>query len=304
MQLCIEQLDAAGGCTYNYSCAYMDTISWSAADTPMPMIRDPRIAFDMLFGAGANNADRAARRRMNASILDWLTGEVRDLRRAVGTGDSRRIDQYLENVREIELRIQKIEARNTSGEAREIPEAPPSVPDSFVEHMRLMSDFQVLALQADMTRVVAFKTGRDASSRQFPDSGAPGRAYHGTLYYGNASSANSTNLMLFNEMNKHFVEQLAYFVKRLQETPDGDSNLLEKSLVMFGSPMGDSNLHNHRRCPLIVLGRGNGSLPGNMHIKATEETPMANAFVGLAQAMGLNDITSFGDSTGAMPLRV
>jgi hypothetical protein len=173
------------------------------------------------------------------------------------------------------------------------------VPDSFVEHMRLMSDFQVLALQADMTRVVAFKTGRDASSRQFPESGAPGRAYHGTSHYGSAP----TNLMLFNEINKHFVEQLAYFVKRLKETPDGDSNLLDNSLVMFGSPMGDSNLHNHRRCPLIVLGHGNGKLPGNMHIKAPEETPMANAFVGFAQAMGLDDISSFGDRTGALPVR-
>jgi hypothetical protein len=109
--------------------------------------------------------------------------------------------------------------------------------------------------------------------------------------------------MLFNEINKHFVEQLAYFVKRLKETPDGDSNLLDNSLVMFGSPMGDSNLHNHRRCPLIVLGHGNGKLPGNMHIKAPEETPMANAFVGIAQAMGLDDISSFGDSTGALPVR-
>jgi hypothetical protein len=162
----------------------------------------------------------------------------------------------------------------------------------------------VIALQSDMTRVIAFKTSRDASSRQFPDSQAPGKAFHGTSHFGAASAGNHANLDAFNAMNLHFVEQLAYFAKRLKETQDGDSNLLEKTVIMYGSPMGDPNLHNHRRCPLLVLGHGNGKLSGNMHIKAPEETPMANAFVSLAHTMGMNDITYFGDSNGTLPLHV
>jgi hypothetical protein len=298
VQLCIEHMDAGGGCTYNYSCSYMDTISWSDASTPLPAVRDPRIAFDMLFGVGADNTDRAARRKQNASILDWLGEETRDLKRSVGKEDGRRIEQHLENVREIERRIQVIEKRNSSGEIREIPEAPQAVPDSFVEHMKLMSDFQVLALQTDLTRVISFKTGRDASNRTYPEAYSfAGRPYHQASHYGTPAA-----ILQFNDCNKHFVDQLVYFAKRLKETPDGDSNLLEKSLVMLGSPMGDSNLHNHRRCPLIVVGHANGKLAGNMHIKAPEDTPMANAFVSIAQAAGLSDVTQFGDSSGALPL--
>jgi hypothetical protein len=281
MQLCIENLDQAGGCTYNYSCAYTDTISWSNPSTPLPMLRDPRIAFDMLFGAGSTNADRAARRLQNASILDWILGETAELKRQVGPTDRLRIDQYLENVRELERRIQKTEARNKSGDPRDIPEASAGVPDSFSEHMKMMYDFQVLALQADMTRVFSFKTGRDASNRSYPESGFNG-AFHGTSHYG----AGGTQL------------------DKMKNTPDGDSNLLENSLILYGSPMGDSNLHNHRRCPLLLLGHAGGKLQGNLHLKATDQTPMANAFVSVANMMGLDDMKYFGDSTGKLSINL
>src|SRR5215831_1976997 len=149
MQFCIENLDQAGGCTYNYSCAYTDTISWASPNEPLPMIRDPRVAFDMLFGAGTSNDDRKARQVTRRSILDWVTGEVERVRKQLGAADRQRLERYLDNVRELERRIQAVEARNASGEPRALPEAPAGVPDSFTEHMRLMFDIQVLALQTD-----------------------------------------------------------------------------------------------------------------------------------------------------------
>ena len=166
MQFCIENLDQAGGCTYNYSCAYTDTISWASPNEPLPMIRDPRVAFDMLFGSGrhaAKTASPAARRA--SSILDWIGGEVERVRRQLGTGDRQRLDRYMDNVREIERRIQAVEARNQSGEQRELPDAPAGVPDSFTEHMKLMFDIQVLALQTDMTRIIVVQ---DRSRRAEP----------------------------------------------------------------------------------------------------------------------------------------
>src|SRR5262245_12949574 len=162
MQLCIEPVDRAGGCAYGYSCVYTDTISWASPTEPLPMIRDPRVACDQLFGAGGTAAERASRMRTTGSILDWITSRVAELKRELNASDSRRMDQYLENVREIERRIQRVEARNTSGEARELPGAPAGVPDSFEEHVKLMFDLQVLAFESDMTRVFSFKTGRDA----------------------------------------------------------------------------------------------------------------------------------------------
>ena len=158
LQLCIERTDKGGGCDYNYSCSYTDSISWSSPSTPLPMIRSPRVAFDMLFGAGGTPSERAMRRRTHRSILDWVAEEVSDLRRELGAVDRLRVDQYLSSVREIERRIERVETRNSGGEPRDLPEAPPGVPDSYTDHMKLMFDLQVLAFQTDMTRVVSFKT--------------------------------------------------------------------------------------------------------------------------------------------------
>ena len=154
MQFCIESLDQAGGCTYNYSCAYTDSISWASPNEPLPMIRDPRVAFDTLFGAGGSATARQERLRTRRSILDWINSEVTSIRQTLGPADRARLDRYLTNVEEVERRIRMVEQRNTSGDARELPDAPAGVPDSFAEHMKLMFDLQVLALQTDMTRVI------------------------------------------------------------------------------------------------------------------------------------------------------
>jgi Protein of unknown function (DUF1552) len=297
MQFCIENLDQAGGCTYNYSCAYTDTISWASPNEPLPMIRDPRVAFDMLFGTGGTAEERAARRDTRRSILDFIGGEVEHVRRQLGAGDRNRLERYLDNVRELERRIQAVEAQNNSGEARELPDAPAGVPDSFSEHMKLMFDIQVLALQTDMTRIMSFKTGRDAQNRVFPECES-NQPFHPASHHGNREE----RIMEFNKICKFRVGQLAYFLDKMKNTMDGDASLLDKSLIIWGSPMADPNIHNHRRCPLVLLGRGHGMLKGNLHIKAADATPMANVMLTLMHNLGLDEITNFGDSTGEFSL--
>src|ERR1041385_4967048 len=198
MQFCIENLDRAGGCTYNYSCAYTDSISWASPNEPLPMIRDPRVAFDMLFGAGGTPEARKARADARSSILDWINAEVVSMRKTLGTTDRARLDRYRQNVSEIERRIKAVEARNNSGEERELPNAPAGVPDSFSEHMKLMFDVQVLALEADLTRVISFKIGRDADSRVFPESGSS-QPFHPASHHGGTE----TRVVEFNKICKY-----------------------------------------------------------------------------------------------------
>ncbi|MBW3533700.1 MAG: DUF1552 domain-containing protein [Gemmatimonadetes bacterium] len=297
MQFCIEQLDQAGGCTYNYSCAYTDSLSWASPNEPLPMIRDPRVAFEMLFGAGGSAAERAERRASRRSILHWIAGEVSTFKRLLGPEDRIRMERYLENVREIERRIEMVEAHNSSGEEREMPEAPQGVPDSFREHMEILFDLQVLALESDMTRVISFKTGRDAQNRVFPESGSD-RPFHPASHHGGREEA----ILEFNKICQYRVGMLPYFLDKLQKSMDGEKSLLDQTVVMWGSPMADANLHNHRRCPLILLGGGNGLLEGNLHLKAADGTPMANAMLTLLHGLGVDDIQGFGDSTGEFSL--
>jgi hypothetical protein len=297
LQLCIEPTDAAGGCWYNYHCAYTDAASWASPSEPLPMIRDPRIAFDRLFGAGGSDAERAVRRRTNASILDWITQEIEGLKRSVAAEDRQRIDQYLENVREVERRIEKVVEFNTSGERRALPDAPAGVPDSFEEHMQLMFDLQLLAFQTDMTRVTSFKIGRDASSRIFPESGVD-KPFHASSHYG----TNKEAILEYNRLCNYRMTMIAPFLEKLRNAMEGDAHLLDKTVVLWGSAMGDSNIHNHRRCPLLLIGRGNGALQGNVNLKAPAGTPMANAMLSLLHALGHEDMESFGDSTGEFSL--
>lgn len=297
LQLCVENLGQGGGCWYNYSCAYTDALSWSSPTEPLPMIRDPRAAFDLLFGAGGTNAERAIRRRTNQSVLDWIADEVVALKRRVGPEDGHRLDRYLHNVREVERRIQKVEDFNTSGEQRELPEAPAGVPDSYAEHMELMFDLQVLAFQTDMTRVVSFKTGRDASNRIHPESGTT-TPFHPASHHGNKEEA----ILDFNKIARYRITPLAYLMDKLKASMEGDTHLLDKTAIIWGSPMADGNLHNHRRCPLIMLGHANGQLQGDLHLKAPDGMPMANVFLDLLHRLGHDDLESFGDSTGEFSL--
>jgi len=266
---------------------------------PLPMTRDPRMAFDQLFGAGGSEKERASRRRSTTSVLDYITGQVADLNRRLDASDRARMERYLDDVREIERRIQKVEARNLSGEARELPGAPAGVPDSFDEHVKLMFDLQALAFQADATRVFSFKMGRDASSRVYPESGVS-KGFHPSSHHGNKPA----NIVEFGQINRYHVSLLPYFLEKLKSIQEGDASLLDRSLIVYGSPMGDPNIHNHKRCPFIALGGANGQLAGNLHVKAPAGTPMANVMLTLMHKIGLTDVEQFGDSTGTFSLGV
>ena len=209
MQLCIENVDQSGGCAYGYACVYTDTISWSAPTEPLPMVRDPRVAFDQLFGAGGTPEERSNRRRTDHSILDWITSEVAKLQQSLGPSDRHRLNEYLEDVREIERRIQKIESQNTSGAPRELPEAPIGVPDSFREHVEVMFDLQALAFMSDLTRVFSFKMGRDASGRVYPESGTT-RGFHPASHHGERED----RVLEFAKINTYHVSLIPYFLEK------------------------------------------------------------------------------------------
>jgi hypothetical protein len=298
MQLCIENVDQAGGCAYGYACVYTDTISWASPTQPLPMIRDPRVAFDQMFGAGGTAAQRSLRRQTDRSILDWIMGEVADLKRELGAPDRIRLERYLDSIREIERRIQGIEAYNTSGELREMPEAPAGVPDSFREHVELMFDLQALAFAADITRVFSFKMGRDGSARVYPESGVD-LPFHPASHHGGREQS----VKDFATINEYHVSMLPYFLNKLQEIQEGEETMLDKTMIIYGSPMGDSNLHNHKRCPLVLLGGANGQLDGGLHLRAGDGTPMANVMLSLMQKLDLG-VDSFGDSTGEFSFNV
>jgi len=297
MQLCIENVDQAGGCSYGYSCVYTDSISWASPEDPLPMIRDPRVVFDQLFGVGATPGERRERRAEDKSILDWLGTAVARLNKDLGAADRARLADYLDDVREIERRIERVEAANRSGEPRELPGAPIGVPDSFEEHVKLMFDLQAIAFASDTTRVFAFKLGRDASNRVYAESGYKA-AFHSASHH----QEREDRITEYAKINKYHVSMIPYFLEKLKNTPDGESNLLENTLLIYGSPMGDSNVHNHKRCPLFLAGHAGGALKGGLHVKAADGTPMANALLTAAHAIGLDDLTSFGDSTAAMEL--
>jgi hypothetical protein len=296
MQLCIENVDQAGGCFYGYSCAYTDSISWATPSEPLPMVRDPRLVFDQLFGVGATAEARAARRRRDRSILDWVTASVNRMNKQLGAADRARLGEYLEDVREVERRIQKVEAFNSGGEPREQPGAPIGVPDSYDEHVKIMFDLQAIAFASDITRVFAFKMSRDVSNRVYREAGVS-TGFHIASHHQDRED----RILDFAKINRYHVSLLPYFLDRLRKTADGESHLLENTAIVYGSPMGNSNVHNHKRCPLLLAGHAGGQLKGNLHLKAADGTPMANVMLALMQKLGL-EIGQFGDSSGAFEL--
>ena len=295
LELTMERQDRT--CAYNYHCAYTYSLAWKTPTDPLPAVLEPRIAFEQLFGAGDTPSDRAERLQTNKSLLDWITAEIADLKRQLGAQDRLALDEYTTNVRELERRIQLVEAQNSSGEERPMPEAPTGVPNRWEDHMQMMYDLQVLALQADLTRVISFMVGIDQANRTHPESGT-NKSHHGASHHGNVPAS----ILDYNLINTYRASQLTYFLEKLKNTMEGESSLLDKSAIIWGSSMGDPNLHNHRRCPLVVFGHGNGGLEGDVHVRAPQGTPMANALVSVMQSIGHDDFSHFGDSTGELPL--
>jgi hypothetical protein len=300
MQLCIENVDQSGGCGYGYSCVYTDAISWSAPNRPLPMIRDPRVVFDTLFSVvkvGTTQAERAERLSEDRSILDWLLASVTRMQKSLGAADRARLADYLDQIREIERRIQIVEARNRSGDVRDLPSSPIGVPDSFSEHVRLMFDLQAMAFASDLTRVFAFKLGRDASNRSYPECGFNG-TFHETSHHGGRED----KILNFAKLNSFHVSLLPHFLETLKNTNDGDSTVLDNTLLLYGSPMGDSNLHNHKRVPFFIAGHAGGALKGGLHLKAPNGMPLANVMLRVLHSLGLEELEHFGDSEAAFDL--
>jgi hypothetical protein len=297
IQLCIEGLDLAGGCAYNYACVYMDSISWASPRKPLPMVRDPRMVFDMLFGEGATAEARAERMSTDRSLLDWVTHEVAAIKPTLTSSDRTRVDEYLETIREIERRIQRIEERNRSGDVRELSTEPVGVPDAYEEHVKLMFDLQAVALAGDITRVSSFKMSRDVSGRAFPQSGVTA-GFHSASHHGE----NEQRVTQFGLINQYHVSLLSYFIDKLSKTKDGEGSLLDNSVILYGSPMGDGNLHNHKRVPMLLAGHASGKIKGRLHVKTPDGTPAANMYLSLLRKLGLDDLTTFADSTGEVAI--
>ncbi|MEJ0100079.1 MAG: DUF1552 domain-containing protein [Pseudomonadota bacterium] len=296
IQLCMESADASGACDYGYACVYSDTISWATPTTPLPMTRDPRVAFEALFGDGSTPAERLARQQTNASVLDWISSDFSSLKRGLGTGDRARLDDYLANVREIERRIQGIEKYNQSGAERALPEAPVGVPESYEDHIRLMFDIQVLAFMTDVTRVASMKMSHDVNMRVFAESGNS-TPFHSAGHHGEVPS----RIEELAKINRYHVSLLPYFFDRLRSTPDGDRNLLENSLVLYGSPIGDSNVHNHHRLPIFLMGHAAGTIRGNNHVRVPDGTPLSNLMLTMLNRLGMG-MDKLEDSTGEVAI--
>ncbi|HJT87061.1 MAG TPA: DUF1552 domain-containing protein, partial [Bryobacteraceae bacterium] len=279
-----------GACDVGFSCTYTNTISWRTPTTPLPMEINPRVVFDRLFGDGSNASERLQRIQREQSILDSVTAEVNRLERGLGPHDRGRVSEYLDNLREIERRIQLAEKQSASNV--KLPAAPVGIPDDHEVHSKLMMDLIALAFQADITRVCAFMMCREVSYRTFPQIGVPD-PFHATSHHQDLPE----KLEKLTKINTYHVGLVAYLLEKLKATRDGDGTLLDHSLILYGSSMSNSNVHNHAPLPVFVAGGGCGAMKGGRHVKCPEDTPMANLLMTVLQKAGVHE-DKVGDSTG------
>ena len=292
MELAIE--DVALSCAGGFGCSFLNTISWRNGTTPLPMENSPQVVFERLFGDGTNSALRLARKQEDRSILDSVVGKVGSLQATLDSGDRTRLTEYLDNIREIERRIEKSERQ--SAQALDVPDAPVGIPEAFDEHLKLMFDLQLLAYRAEITRVATLMYGKDLSATSYPLSGVRD-GFHGASHHSNDPARMAT----FALINRYHVQTLAYFLEKLQAAPDGDGNLLDHSVVLYGSSMSNGNEHNHDPLPVLVAGGAAGKLKGGRHIVAAPQTPMSNLLLALLDTLGVPE-SRFGDSTAKLDI--
>jgi len=276
------------------SCAYRNTISWQNPTSPLPMQNSPQVVFERLFGDGSTDAERKSRREQSISLLDAVLGEVGSVKKTLPATDKNRLDQYLNDVREIERRIQK--ANQQLSTDLKLPAAPVGIPSDFEAHIKLMFDLQVLAWQADITRVSTMLMAKELSGATYPNSTIRD-AFHTLSHHSNQRE----NMERFAVLNRYHVTVFTYLLDKLKSTPDGDGNLLDHSIVLYGSAMGDANQHNHEPLPLLLVGGGSGKLKGGRHIRNTPKTTMSNLLLAVLDKLDIR-MDAFGDSTGMMTL--
>jgi hypothetical protein len=284
-----------GGCDTQYACAYMNTLSWASPTQPLPMEINPRVTFERMFGRAGSSTQRLAHMQTDRSILDSVKDDVKDLEGGLGSRDRVRLSDYLENVREIEKRIQRAEKQATT-EVR-VPDAPIGVPEAFEEHVTLQFDLLALAFEANITKVFTFMMSRDASQRVYPNLGIA-EPHHSMSHHGN----NPEKLANLVKLNTYHASLFAKFVKKLNDTPDGDGSLLDHSLILYGSGMSESDTHSRLNVPVALLGGAADLVKGNRHIQTAKETPLANVMLDLANKFGC-ELDKFGtQSTGRVEL--
>src|SRR5262245_47976292 len=303
LELCLDSNELIGACEAGYSCAYANTLSWRNPTTPLPMENQPRAVFERLFGDSDNTtrAARLARIQDDRSLLDSLLEDVARLRKRLGPNDSAKLTQYLDAIRDVERRIQKAEQQaDVELPAFERPTG--GIPATFQEHARLMFDMQVLAFQSDLTRVVTFLMSREVSPRTYTEIGIPD-PHHGLSHHQN----NPAQMEKLAKINTYHIDQLAYFLGKLQATPDGDGTLLDQLTLLYGCGISDSNRHTHDNLPILVIGGAAGSsnsvnsIRGGRHLRVTKDTPLTNLQLTLLDKLGV-PLDTLGDSTGRLDL--
>ena len=291
LELSMDLLQTVGQCDNGYACVYQNNLSWSSPTTPLPAEAHPRIVFERLFGEGGSAADRRAALRKRASLLDWVRDDITRLQRELGPEDRTRVGQYLDTVREVERRIQKAEAETTDDALPDL-DRPVGVPAAYADHARLMFDLQVLALQGDVTRVITFQLARETSNRTYTEIGVSD-PHHPLTHHGN----DPEKIAKMAKINAFHVSLFAYFLEKLKSTPDGNGSLLDHVLYLYGSGMGNPNVHDHVNLPVLVAGGGAGRVTGGRHIRYAEPTPLANLHLTLLERAGIH-MDAFADSRG------
>jgi hypothetical protein len=294
LELSTDGERSSGRCDSGYSCAYQFNLSWKTDSMPMAPEMDPRLVFERLFGitAGVSTADAEKRAKYQKSILDFALSDAKTLQKRLSGNDNRKMDEYLSSVRDIEVRIQKAEKMKS-----ELPPgvtAPTAIPGTTQEHIRMMFDLLLLSFQTDSTRIATFMLAHDGSNRSFPEVGVPD-AHHNLSHHQN----NPEKLAKIAKIDNFYVQQLAYFLQRLKDTKEGNQNLLDSSMVIYGGGISDGNTHDHDRLPVILAGHGNGTLNPGRHVKLNEKVPMTNLYLAMLERMGVK-AERMGDSTGVL----
>jgi hypothetical protein len=291
LELSMDLLSTVGQCDNGYACVYQNNLSWSSPTTPLPSEAHPRIVFERLFGEGGSAAERRADLKKRSSLLDSVTEEISRLQSQLGPADRARVGRYLETVREVERRIQKAEA-DAKDHALPDLDRPVGVPASYADHARLMFDLQVLALQGDVTRVITFQLARETSTRTYPEIGVPD-PHHPLTHHGN----DPAKIARMAKINQFHVSLFAEFLEKLAATREGDGSLLDHGLYLYGSGMGNPNVHDHTNLPILVAGGAAGKLRGGRHIRYARPVPLANLHLTLLDKVGVR-LDSFADSRG------
>jgi hypothetical protein len=291
LQLAMDLNPLAGVCNNGYSCVYQNCLSWSSPTTPLPSEAHPRVVFERLFGEGGNADARRSALRNRVSLLDSFTKEIVRFKRRVGVPDRVRLDQYLESVRQVEREIERAEQAVADNKTPDL-ERPVGVPAAFADHAKLMFDLQILAFQADITRVIAFQFTREQSNRTYPEIGVRD-PHHPTSHHGN----DPVKVAQIAKINTYHISLYSEFLQRMKSTPDGDGSLLDHSVYLYGSGMGNPSLHDHENLPILVAGGAGTGLKGGRHIRYEKGTNLANLHLTLLERVGIH-LDSFVDSTG------